>query len=155
MALKQSPGSLTAPDGSYYVVISDGAGNLAGGTGTIPSGATFVSATSGNVAAAVATAVLPATSGKTTYLSGFQIFGAGATAASVVNATVTSLGGGATTITYPVVAVLGATVPNTPVVVTFSPAIPATTTNQTITGSCPSLGAGNTNNCLNMFGYQI
>lgn len=33
MALKQTPGSLSAPDGSHYVTLTDGAGNLINATG--------------------------------------------------------------------------------------------------------------------------
>src|SRR6266576_917330 len=106
-----------------------------------------VAATSGNVAAATANAVLPAMPGRMTYITGFQVTGAGATAPSVVEVTVGNLGvPGSTILRYELTVATGATVANTPLVVTFDPPMPATGINTTITVSCPSLGAGSTNN---------
>ena len=113
----------------------------------------ITSYSSGNVAAATATATLAAVAGKTTYITGFSITGAGATAASVVNPTITGLLGGTQTYTLAVTA--GATLANTPLNVFFDPAIPASAVNTAIVVSCPSLGAGNTNNTVNAWGYQL
>lgn len=152
MAIKQINGQ-QSPDGSLYVTMSDGVGNLISSGGPI-SGATQLAVSSGNVAAATATATLPGVSGKTTYITGFSISGAGATAGSVVNATVTGLVGAAT-LTYPVAAVAGAILNNTPILIQFNPAIPANAANTAIVISCPSLGLGNLNNAVNATGYQL
>lgn len=113
---------------------------------------TQVVATSGNVAAATATATLPAVAGKTNYISGFEITGAGATAAAVVDATVAGLIGGVT-LHYSVTAPAGVTTPITPTVVHFDPPIPASAPNTAISVSVPSLGAGNTNTAVNVEGF--
>lgn len=114
--------------------------------------ATPVSASSGNVAAATATATLPGTVGKTTYLCGFSITSAGSTAAAVVSPTVSNTLGNPGTFTYASVA--GPTLANAPLVMAFNPCVPAGTTNQTIPVSLPSLGAGNTNATVSAWGYQ-
>lgn len=115
-------------------------------------GATPLTSASGNVAAAVATATLAGAAGVTTYITGFEVTGAGATAALVVNVTVTGTVSGALTYTY--TAVAGATLANQSLVVTFFPAIPASAVNTSIVVSCPSLGAGNTNNTVVAHGYR-
>ena len=116
-------------------------------------GATPVSASSGNVANAAAAATLPAVAGKTTYVTGFEITGAGATAAAVVLATLTGLTGG--TATYVVVAPAGATTSITPLVVQFPAPIPASSVNAAITLTLPALGAGNTNAAVVAHGFQL
>jgi hypothetical protein len=116
-------------------------------------GGNSILASSGNVANAVATATLAAAAGKTNYLSGFEITGAGATAASVVVATVTGLLGG--TLSYVISVVAGATLGNAPLVVEFDSPIAATAVNTAIAVSCPALGAGNTNCVANAHGYQV
>lgn len=115
--------------------------------------ATPITAASGNVAAATATATLAATSGKTTYITGFEVTGSGATAAAVVSVTVTNTITG--TLTYTYAAVAGATAINTPLVVEFPYPIPANAANTTIVVSCPSLGTGNTNNAVVAHGFQM
>lgn len=116
-----------------------------------------VVATSGNVTAAIATATLPSATGKTTYISGFQVTGAGATAPSVVDVTVGNIGGpgGPTVLHYELTVATGATVANNPLAVTFNPPLPANGPGVSISVVCPSLGAGSTNNCVNAIGYQI
>jgi hypothetical protein len=121
--------------------------------GQYPVGATPVTASSGNVAAAIATATLPAVSGKTTYVSGFEITNAGATAASNVIATLAGIISG--TSSYIVSVVAGATLGNRPLIVQFSPAIPASAVNTAITLSVPSLGAGNTHSAASIHGYYL
>jgi hypothetical protein len=117
-----------------------------------PVGATALTAASGNVAAAVATATLAGAASVTTYITGFEITGAGATAASVVNITVTGTISG--TLTYTLAVAAGATLSNQPLVIQFSPAIPASAVNTSIVVSCPSLGTGNTNNTVVAHGYR-
>ena len=123
-----------------------------GGGGTGPGGAAMINASSGNVAAATATATLPATAGKTTYICGFSITSSGSTGALVVSPTVTNLVSGTATFTYTSAA--GVTVANAPLVVPFNPCLPASAANTTIVVSMPSLGAGNTNTTVNAWGYK-
>lgn len=121
-------------------------------TSSYPANAVAKNATSGDVAAASAVATLPAASGKTTYISGFSVVGSGATAASVVDVTVSD---GTWTLTYPLAVVAGVTLGNAPLVVTFEPPLPASAANTTIIVTCPSLGSGNAHNCANAQGYQL
>jgi hypothetical protein len=115
--------------------------------------ATPVTATSGNVANAIATATIPAVVGKTAFISGFTISGAGATAALVVNPTVTGIISGTKTYTYAAVAGVGLI--NQVLDVQFCPPIPASAVNTAIAVACPALGAGNTNNTVNAYGFYI
>lgn len=118
-----------------------------------PIGATPAQSSSGNVAAATATATLAAAVGKTTYITGFIITGSGATAASVVSATVAGTVGGTQTYTFPVVA--GAAAGNAPLIVTFPLPVPSSAVNTAIVVTLPSLGAGNTNATASAFGFQL
>lgn len=127
--------------------------NTKEGLGTLPYGATQVSASSGNVANAAAVATLPAVVGKTNYVSGFEITGGGATAAALVAATLAGLLGG--TATYIVGAQLGVTVPNNPLIVEFNPPLPASAANIALTLTVPALGAGNTNSACVIHGYVL
>jgi hypothetical protein len=118
-----------------------------------PPRAVAISAASGNVAAATATATLAASPGTTTYICGFSATGGGSTAAAVVNLTVTNVVTG--TLTYTFGANTGAGVPTAPLVVPFVPCVPANAQNTTIVVSMPSLGTGNTNAAVNAWGYQF
>lgn len=118
-----------------------------------PAVATAITADSGNVAAATATATLAGATGKTTYISGFMVTASGATAASVVTGTVTGVITG--TLHFTFVAPAGVTAVCTPLVVTFPYPIPASATNTAIAVALPSLGSGNTNATVSAFGYQI
>ncbi len=119
--------------------------------GTVPG--IPVTASSGNVAAATATATLAAGGGnRITYICGFTATGGGATGAALVNLTVTNVVTG--TLTYTFGAVAGATAADTPLTVQFAPCLPANAANTTIVVSLPSLGAGNTNAAVNAWGYQ-
>jgi len=111
-----------------------------------------ITASSGNVAAGVATATLAAVAGKVTYLCGFSITSAGSTGAAVVSPTVTNVITGTMTFTYASVA--GVTLANLPLIVPFTPCLSAATPNTTIPVSMPCLGAGNTNTTVNAWGYQ-
>lgn len=126
-------------------------GNV-GFTGDYPNGANIVTATSGNVANAVATATLAAAAGKVTYLTGFEITGSGATGALVV--TVTVVGSG-TLASYTYTFVAGATLANQPLIVEFTHPLSAGAVNTTIVVSCPASGLGGTNNVVNAHGYQL
>lgn len=118
-----------------------------------PIGATPITASSGNVAAGVASATLAGASGKTTYITGFEITSSGATVGLVVNPTITGTITG--TLTYTYAATAGALLINTPLVVNFTTPIPASATNTPIVVSLPSLGIGNTNACVVAHGYQL
>lgn len=144
----------TTKSASVPVTVASDQALVVGQLSSYPSGATPIAATSGNVAAAVATATLAGTSSKTTYISGFSVVGSGATLGSVVVVTITNLIG-SITFSYPLAAIAGALLMNTPLIISFPLAIPASATNTSIVVSCPSLGAGNTNNVVNAFGYQL
>lgn len=119
-----------------------------------PSGATPIIGSSGNVANAVATATLPnPATRRLAYITGFEVTGAGATAADAVTVTVAGILGGPLAYTYSAVA--GVAVENTPLIVSFSPALPASANGVDISVSCPALGAGNTNNTIVAHGYII
>src|SRR6266849_3293459 len=75
--------------------------------------------------------VLPAVAGQTNFVTGFQITGGGATAASVIVVTLTGLVGG--TRTYDIAVPAGAALGITPLVVEFSEPIPSTGPNAAAT----------------------
>lgn len=133
-------------DGTWAPVL------VVGGNG-YPSQATPVHAASGNVAATATTATLAGAASKTTYISGFEVTGAGATAASVIQVTVTGLSGG--TETYIMAIPAGATAGVTPLLVQFVPAVPASAANTAIVVNVPSFGAGNTNAAVVAHGFQV
>lgn len=103
-------------------------------------------------AASAIVATLPAAVGATTYLTGFEVTGAGATAGSVVTVTVTGIAGG--TKTYDVVIPAGVGTSITPLTVEFTRPIPASGVNQAIAVNVPSFGAGNTNAAVTAHGFQ-
>lgn len=115
--------------------------------------AVAVTNSSGNVAAGTATATMPAVVNRTNWISGFEFTSAGATAASVVNCTLSGVIGGPMNFVLAVVA--GATLGNTPLIAEFTNPIPASGINVAISASCPSLGAGNTNATMNVHGFLL
>ena len=119
----------------------------------IPPGATQVTASSGNVANASAAAALPAVAGKTNYVTGITITAGGATAAALVNATLTGVIGG--TMTYTFGTPVGATVAATPFTFQFYPPVAASAVNTAITLTLPALGAGNTNAAVTIQGFVV
>ena len=122
-------------------------------SGDYPANAVPITASSGNQANATAAATLAAQAGKTTYITGFEVTGTGATGVLVVTVTVTNTVSG--TLSYTYVFVAGVTTANTPLIVQFSKAIPASAANTTIVVSCPASGLGGTNNVVNAHGYQL
>lgn len=119
-----------------------------------PSGAVPITASSGNAANAIATATLAASAGgRTTYITGFEVTGSGATAALAVTVTITNTITG--TLSYTYVFSLGVAVANQPLIVEFSKAIPGTGPNTAIVVTCPASGAGGTNNTVVAHGYQL
>lgn len=118
-----------------------------------PNGAVPVSNSSGNKANAAAQAVLPAAAGKTTWITGFELTGGGATAQLLVNATVSD--GAGLSLSYTFQFPVGVTTLAFPVIVEFPLPIPASAPNTAITVSLPAGGAGNTNAAASAHGYQL
>lgn len=131
-----------------FVALVGNAGNP-----LVPSGATNVAASSGNVANATATATLPAVAGKTNYVTGFSITGGGATTATLVTATLTGVVGGPLSYTFGAPA--GVTTAALPLVVELETPIPGSAPNTAVSISLPALGAGNTNAAVNIHGYVV
>jgi hypothetical protein len=105
-------------------------------------------------AAQTNTATLPATAGKTQYLEGFDITGGGATAASVIEVSVTGLAAG--TLKYELNILAGVTGPMNAqggFSVRFPQPLPASGVNVAISVAVPSLGAGNTNAAVVAYGF--
>lgn len=119
----------------------------------IPSDATWMNASSGNVANASAAATLSATSGKTCYVTGIEISFGGASVAANIVAALSGLAGG--TISYICVVPGTVTNPTVPLTVQFNPPLPASAANTAITITLPALGTGNTHACVNIHGYKI
>lgn len=137
---------------AFNLVNADGApGSLY--QGSLPVGATPLTGASGNVANASAVATLSSESGKTAYISGFSVVGAGATVGLPVLVTVTGLLGG--TLTYVYSAAVGVLLPNTPLHVAFASPLPASALNTNIVVTCPALGAGSTHNAVVATGYKV
>lgn len=115
-------------------------------------GADLISASSGNVAAATATATIAAHATKVNYLTGFVVTASGATAGLPVLLTVTGLVGGTQTFIF--TAPAGVLVGATPLVVNYSVPQPTTAINTAIVVSMPTLGAGNTNAAIVASGFR-
>ncbi len=84
--------------------------------------------------------------------TGFEITGAGATAASLVTATLTGCLGG--TRSYVIAVPAGVSAGITPLVVKFDPPLPSATNGTSIVLNVPSLGAGNTAAAANIQGIK-
>ena len=112
---------------------------------------TPITAASGNVANAAATATLTGTATTTVYTSGFEMTAAGATAGIAVTCTITGLLNG--TKSYTFVYPTGATVSALPLTVEFIPPLPASAVNTPLVFSCPAGGTGNTNATMVAHGY--
>ena len=121
--------------------------------GDYPPNAVAITASSGNQANATAAATLAANPTKTTYITGFEVTGTGATGVLIVTVTVTGTITG--TMSYTYVFVAGVTTANAPLSIQFTKAIPASAANTAIVVSCPASGLGGTNNVVNAHGYQL
>lgn len=117
-----------------------------------PTGATPMISASGNVANATGSASLNGFASATTYLSGFEVTGAGATAGNPVIVTVTGL---SATLSYIYTAVAGTQSPNASLVMAFNPPLPASAVSTAIVVSCPPLGAGSTHNAVVARGFRV
>ncbi len=99
-------------------------------------------------------ATLTGKTGQYTYWEGFDVTGAGATAATVVEITTTGL---TNNLKFEVPVAAGVTAPfiaNVPVyAVRFPTPIPSSATNTNIVVTLPSFGGGNTNASITVYGY--
>lgn len=104
-------------------------------------------------AAGAIAAAVPALANAVSYITGFQVTGAGATAGSVIVVTVTGVKGGP--LSYELVVPAGAGVSVQPLQVTFDNPLPASAPNTAISVNVPSFGAGNTNAAVDVEGFQL
>lgn len=142
--------------GDYEPLQTNALGELRVVNGNIPgypSGATALTASSGNVANAAAVATLAAAASVTTYITGFQITAAGATVGLPVIVTVVGLISG--TNSHIFIAPAGVLVAATPLIVTFRAPVPASAVNTAIVVTLPALGAGNTHAAVSAQGFRI
>jgi len=133
-----TPGSLTNP----VVVQNEPPGGNAWGQ--------QITGSATGAASAIAPS-LPANAGNYTWITGFEVTGAGATAASIIVVTVTGTITG--TLSYDVVIPAGATTTITPLLVEFATPIRSSAANTAITVNVPSFGAGNTNSAAVVHGF--
>jgi hypothetical protein len=117
---------------------------------SLDTGQTPVSSSATAAAGAMAPA-LPAVAGKTNYICGFVITGGGATAASVITATLAGIVGG--TMSFNIAVPAGVTAGIVPLVVTFPRPLAASDVNVALTLSVPSMGTGNTNAASLLWGF--
>lgn len=113
----------------------------------------IVAASSGNVANASAVATIAAVAGKTNYIDGFDVTGAGATAGGVGAVTVTGLAAG--TLTYNLVVPTGATTSIIPLQVRFNKPLPASAAGVAIVVTAGAFGAGNTSSATVSYGFRV
>lgn len=104
-------------------------------------------------AGALAPALAAPTAGETNFITGFEVTGGGATAASVIAVTVTGTIGG--TLNYRLAVTAGATLATGPLLVVFPNPIPASAVNTAITLNVPSFGAGNTDAAATIHGFKL
>lgn len=143
------------PSNAQVQVAADSSNRLivVSGAPGVPSGAVIVAGASGSVAASSAVATLAAAAGKTTYITGFTVTAAGATAGASVSLAITGLLGG--TLTYVYTAPTGATVPGPVLDVQFTTPLPASAVNTAIVVTLPSLGTGNLAAAVVATGFQL
>lgn len=126
---------------------------FSGGPGNVPAGGiTQVAASSGNVAAAIATATMPAVAAKTNFVDGFECAAGGATLGSDISITLTGTIS-STNLTYTYSVPAGVLLAGVPLVVSFQHPIPGTAINTAISITMPSAGTGNTNASCNIHGF--
>lgn len=147
------PAGFVGNSSGYYTRAADAAGPFSfDGTNMLFVGAIAnISISSGNVANATASATIGPSAGKTSFLTGFEVTGAGSTAGAVVPVTITGALGG--TITYVLVVPAGVTTSITPLIVNFPNPIPSSAANVALVVSAAAFGAGNTNAAVVAHGY--
>ena len=149
--------SLIAKDGTAY---TKAAGTPIASTGGFDPSApelvqlagTDLTASSTGAATAL-TETLAAASGKTTYISGFEVTGLGATGASGITITVTGTITGTLNYVLPIPA--GVTLGVAPLIVEFARPIPASAVNTAVVVNVPSFGSGNTLAAATAHGFQL
>lgn len=122
-----------------------------GQAGGIPNGATIAMA-NGSGANSSINAILAAVAGRTTYILGCVIASTGATAASVIVATVSGM---TSTLSIPYAVIAGVTLQSPTISLLFPGGLPASAVNTAITVNLPATGAGNTNANVFAWGYQL
>ncbi len=103
-------------------------------------------------AATIITATQPAVPGKINYVTGFEVTGSGATAASVI--TVTLASGGTNIANWNVAIPAGVTAGVTPLIVEFTSPFSGLAAGQNMVMQVPSFGTGNTNASVVMRGFS-
>jgi hypothetical protein len=151
------PSGFTQHTSGYWMKASDQSGpytfdgtNTALAGSVVSVGATQVAAGQTGAAGAIG-ATLGTAAGKTTYITGFQVTGGGATVGSIITVTVTNVVSGP--MSYKLAIPTGATIGVTPLIITFPQPLQATTTNTAIAVSVPSFGAGNTDAAVAAQGF--
>jgi hypothetical protein len=91
----------------------------------------------------------PAIAGKTNFLAGFDAMAGGATAASLILATLTGVATGS--LSYPMAIPAGATLAASPLSMRFNPPLAATAVNAAISVSMAAAGAGNTSQIVTLY----
>lgn len=103
------------------------------------------------VAAAANNQTLAAAAGLRTYIAGVMVSGGGATAASIIQVTITGL---TNTLSFNVPIPAGANVGVQALQLLFDPPLPASADNTAIVVNVPSFGAGNTAASASAWGFQ-
>lgn len=124
----------------------------AGAGGGLPTAASPLNTSSTNAAAAN-NQTLTGAAGVFTWLTGFEVTGLGATAASTIAITVTGLQGG--TATYYLTIPAGATTAVTPLIVQYATPLRSSAVNTNIVVNVPSFGVGNTTAAVAAHGYTL
>lgn len=149
---------MTSPSVGAGIPVGTTTGIVGGGSssssGPYPKNATPVTATSGTVANATASAILAGVPGKTYYITGFEVINDGATAGTTVVASLSPVGGGAGSYNFPVVIQPKATAPTAPIIVEFTVPIPGVLSSG-ITLTVPAFGAGSTESMCFLHGYYM
>lgn len=132
------------PKGTNGALTVDVNGNICGGNvgAQVYSSAQTAVTNSATAAAAATNPLLSAVVSRTNYVTGFEITGSGATAGTVITATLTGTISG--TMNYVISVPTGANLAINPLVVAFSPPIPGSAVNTAITLNVPSFTAGST-----------
>lgn len=141
-----------SPSGGVTFLKVDASGALQTVSVESAASAVSLSASSGDVAATAAVANLTGNATTTPYISGLTVNGAGATAESVVDVTVTGLQGG--NLTVPLLIPAGATTIVNPLTLQFNPPLKGAAVNGTISVSAPSFGTGNLHAAVNAWGFR-
>lgn len=122
-------------------------GGLYGGL----SGVTNLVASSGNVANTTTNAVLAGAAGKLTYITGFEVTGAGSTAGGIINITLSL---GTASLNYQLVIPAGIGTSIVPLTIAFTRPIAASAIGDDIIVQVPAFGLGSTSACVNAYGFR-